>query len=667
MPHESAIQISPNDLVEFRPRSIYRGLEELAASLKQHGQIELLIVRKKPGSAIFYDIAAGTRRRRAAVIGGLDTLNCIVRDLSDRQMVEISIAENRDREDIHALEEADGLAELHDTYGMTIAEIALKFGRSDDYVWGRLKIARMCDELRTAFFANRFGMRGALVLAGVSANMQARVWTELSKLPDAMLSASKITGFIRDRFLLRLASAPFPIDDATLCPEAGVCPKCPKRTGVQSSLFPEELGTDDRCTDCGCFASKKTAYADVLVERAHEKGLRVLELKEAREVFKFGDGVDTLNPDCSFVAVSGKVRLGEEGVSYRALLEKGPPPVVIAINPGGGGLELYDKTAVAKSMRALKVPFVREWESVCLPKGDKAKTSEKPDRAEAKLERAAADLAIEELRVQVESIVLEPGNKKMGKKLYQLVALGAARNTWTQVQKAYIKRHKLDDGKTGGDANARILALLEDHISKMSEAACIGFVLELALIREVFGAAGGPDVRAELFERGLAVVGVKFSTFQKKAQEGAKKGTTTEEKAPAAARAARGRTSPKRGKKETSGDAEEESGAGGCCAVCSCTRAEPCKREEKEPCTRGAGEDLCSACDAIFDVVVSVVEEKVHPFRLAEVFSAVWMQDLVQDSDGDRSVVEQCLARLVDQDRVSVLEDGRYKRVPNAA
>lgn len=671
MPHESAIKIPVSKLVEFRSRAIYKNLEELAKSLAEHGQIEPLIVRTThhpdgdwDGG---YQIAAGTRRRRAAIIGGLDSLTCIVRELSDQQMVEIGIAENRDREDIHPLEEAYGLAELHDAYGMSIGEIAARFGRSDDYVYGRLKIAAMHESLRDAFVLNRFGVKGALVLAGVAENMQARVWAELSKLPDATLSASKITGFIRDRFLLRIASAPFPTDDPKLCEEAGACARCPKRTGVQACLFPEEMGADDRCTDVDCFTAKKRAFADALVERATEKNLRVLELKEAREVFKFGESIDTLNPDCAFVAVDGKVRLGEEGVRYRDLLAKNAPPVVIAINPGGGGVELYEKTAVAKSMRALKVPFVREWESVCLPKPGAKVASEKPDKAEAKLERAAAELAIDAICGKVEGSMCATKETPDVRKLAQLVALGAARNTWAQVQKAYIRKHKLDDGQTGGDANARMLAMLEAHIAKLGRSECIEFVFELALLREVFGAAGGPDVRAELFERGLAVTGLKFETFRQKAkqaQDGGRKDVSTEEKAPAAARAARGRTSPKRAKKEASADdgGEEASGAGGMCAVCSCTRGEPCQRE-KGSCTRSKYAELCTSCDNILDAVKAVVEEKPHPFRLAEVVNAVWMQDLIGEGDGDKSIVEQCLARLCDEDVVGLLEDGRYRRV----
>lgn len=661
-------KIKLTQLIEFRSRQVYKNLDELAVSLKQHGQIEPLIVRlssKTTGKKELYEIAAGTRRRRAAAIGGLETLECVIRDLSDQQMIEISVAENRDREDIHPLEEADAFVDLHDTYGVSIAEMGARFGKSDDYVWGRMKIARMHQDLRVAFLAGRFGVKGALVLAGVADNMQARVWGELSKLPDANLSATKISGFIRDRFLMRLAVAPFPTTKDDLVDGAGSCLKCPKRTGAQSSLFPDDITSEDRCTDADCYSTKREAHATNLIEKATEKGLRVLEKAEAREVFKFGESLETLNPDCPFVAVDGKVRLGEEGITYRALLERASPPVVVAVNPGGAAFELFEKQAVSKAMRALKVPFVKEWESVCLPKSnssgvgnaDKA-SGEKQDKSETKLDRRAAELAIGAIRTEF-------AEGTSNKKRMQIVAMGAARNTWSQVQKAYIKLHGLDDGQTGGDANARILAMFEDHIGKLSAGECIGLVIELALLREVLGSSGAPDVESETFKRALVVLGFKWANFQRAAKREREQGKKASPRGKAASGATAKLTSKKGAKRGDKAEPEEEqvSGLGGCCSVCSCTRGEPCNREGKT-CSRGVGEERCSMCESILDCVIGVCEEKRHPFQFEEVFVQVHLQEHVQDNDGDRDVVRSCLDQMIDAELLEKLEDGRYQNVP---
>jgi ParB/RepB/Spo0J family partition protein len=665
------IQVKVSQLVEFRSRQVYKSLDELANSLKSHGQIEPLIVRKGSKKNT-YEIAAGTRRKRAASIADIDTLDCVVRDLTDQQMVEVCIAENRDRDDIHPLEEADALSELHGQFGQTIEEMAARFGRSKEYIWGRLKIAKMHVDLRTAFLANRFGVKGSLVLAGVADTMQAKVWVELSKLPDTMLSASKISGFIRDKYLLRLASAPFPIDDKDLVSEAGECGRCPKRTGAQASLFPDDITSEDRCTDLDCFTAKKQAFADVLIERATENELRVLDKTEARVVFKYGETIEILNPDCAFVAVEGKVRLGEANSTYRELLSSNPPPVVIAINPGGAGLELYEKQAVAKSMRACKVPFVKEWESVCLPKGKPTQTGgDKPDRSVTKQERQAAELAITALREEAESAG-EMGVTQR-KRMYQLIAFGAARNTWSQVQKAYIKRHKLDDGKTGGDANARMVAMLEDHLGKASVEQCIGFIFEIALLREVLGGSGEPNFESEIFKRGLAVTGRKLNEFQKQVTKASSKGkdASDEESGPTTKRSnPKPGKAPKQGKAKTKptkdDDDEPPVSMGGCCAICSCTRADPCERmvdDKKQACVRGSGEELCNLCEEIADTVDAAVEGKTHPFRFEEIFAAVLSQEQVEDTDGDRDVVRECLGRMIEDETIEQLEDSRYRRL----
>ena len=99
MPHvvskeQQTVKIELSKLVDFRSRKLYTKLEELAEGLKKQGQIEPAIVRlssKTTGKKQFYEVVAGTRRRRAATIAGWQTLDCIVRDMSDEQAIEILI------------------------------------------------------------------------------------------------------------------------------------------------------------------------------------------------------------------------------------------------------------------------------------------------------------------------------------------------------------------------------------------------------------------------------------------------------------------------------------------------------------------------------------------------------------------------------------------------
>jgi hypothetical protein len=286
---------------------------------------------------------------------------------------------------------------------------------------------------------------------------------------------------------------------------------------------------------------------------------------------------------------------------------------------------------------------VKEWESVCLPKGKPTQTGgDKPDRSVTKQERQAAELAITALREEAESAG-EMGVTQR-KRMYQLIAFGAARNTWSQVQKAYIKRHKLDDGKTGGDANARMVAMLEDHLGKASVEQCIGFIFEIALLREVLGGSGEPNFESEIFKRGLAVTGRKLNEFQKQVTKASSKGkdASDEESGPTTKRSnPKPGKAPKQGKAKTKptkdDDDEPPVSMGGCCAICSCTRADPCERmvdDKKQACVRGSGEELCNLCEEIADTVDAAVEGKTHPFRFEEIFAAVLSQEQVEDTMG---------------------------------
>ncbi len=672
MPHvvskeQQTVKIELSKLIDFRSRKLYTKLEELAEGLKKQGQIEPAIVRRKPGKKELYEVVAGTRRRRAAAIAGWDALDCIVRNLTDEQAIEIHIAENRDREDVHPLDEALALQDLHEQHGVSVGEMAARMGRSEDYILGRLKLALLPEEIQTPFLAGRFGIKGALVLAGIADTMQVRVWTELSKLPDANLSAAKIAGFIRDRFLLRLSHAPFPIDQEDLVEGAKPCKKCPKRTGVQSSLFPEDIAIDDRCTDLDCFTKKKQAWADSLVEKATKENLTVLEKAEAREVFKFGESIELLNPDAKYVACDGKVKLGGEGITYRELLKQNPPPISIAINPGGAGIELYEKQAVATAMRASKVPFVKEWESVCLPKQSSAKSAdEKPNRKEAKQHREGVELAIKALVEEVENA--DDASATQRKKLFQLVALGAARNTWSQVQKSYIKAHGIDDSKTGGDTQARINTMLEDHISKLTVPQCIALVFELALRREVLG-TNPPDENSPFFQRALTVAGLKLKTFHNRA-----KGLENEAAEKTGPKTQRSSEKPKvpakRGRKAKGDKAGDEngppaSGYGGMCGICGCARVEPCEREidgEKRTCTRAPGGECCSLCEEIL-IDVDMATDKSGEFDPDAIHRDLIGTAGIIEGDGDRDLIVACMSHLVEEGSLERLPSGKYRRV----
>ncbi|MDB4876416.1 MAG: Chromosome (plasmid) partitioning protein ParB [Gemmatimonadetes bacterium] len=145
-------------------------LADLATSMKGSGQLTPLLARpsklpKKPG----FELASGHRRRRAAELAGIAELTVIVKDLDDRTFLEILTIDNLQREDVHPLEEAQGYRNLLTIDGYDIKQIAERVGKSESYVYDRMKLLQLTPAAQELFFANRFTLGHAILLARIPA------------------------------------------------------------------------------------------------------------------------------------------------------------------------------------------------------------------------------------------------------------------------------------------------------------------------------------------------------------------------------------------------------------------------------------------------------------------------------------------------------------------
>lgn len=113
-------------------------LAELADSIAQHGVLQPLLVR--PVGSDFYQIVAGERRWRASRMAGLQEVPVVIRELTDNEVMEIALIENLQREDLSAVEEAQGYKSLIETYNMTQEEIAKSMGKSRSSIANSLRI-----------------------------------------------------------------------------------------------------------------------------------------------------------------------------------------------------------------------------------------------------------------------------------------------------------------------------------------------------------------------------------------------------------------------------------------------------------------------------------------------------------------------------------------------
>ena len=124
-------------------------LRALAASIVDKGILQPLIVRRDPTVSGSYEIVAGERRWRAAQLAKLHQLPVVVRQLSDREVVEISLVENVQRENLTPLEEAEGYRRLIDDFGHGQGELAKVVGKSRSHVANTLRLLALPDVVRT--------------------------------------------------------------------------------------------------------------------------------------------------------------------------------------------------------------------------------------------------------------------------------------------------------------------------------------------------------------------------------------------------------------------------------------------------------------------------------------------------------------------------------------
>ena len=120
-------------------------LQELAASIEEHGLIHPVVLRKvKRG----YEIVAGERRWRAARIIGIREIPCIVKELSDEENMLLAIIENMQREDLNPIEEAEGISQMIDTYGLTQEQVSKSVGKSRPYIANSLRLLTLAAPVR---------------------------------------------------------------------------------------------------------------------------------------------------------------------------------------------------------------------------------------------------------------------------------------------------------------------------------------------------------------------------------------------------------------------------------------------------------------------------------------------------------------------------------------
>jgi len=181
---------------DFTPEA----LRELADSIRERGIVQPLIVRERGGS---FELIAGERRWRAAQLAGLVEVPVIAREADDRTVLELALIENLQRENLNAIEEAQGYAQLIGQFELTQEETALKVGKSRAAVANALRLLRLAPALQASVREGRLSVGHAKVILGLDSAEQQQSLAE--RVQQEGLSVRQT-----EKFVARLLAPPAP-------------------------------------------------------------------------------------------------------------------------------------------------------------------------------------------------------------------------------------------------------------------------------------------------------------------------------------------------------------------------------------------------------------------------------------------------------------------------
>ena len=166
---ENEIKLIPVDEIRsnpYQPRLHFdeEALNELAESIKEHGVLEPIIVKK---SIKGYELVAGERRTKASRIVGKATIPAIIKDFDDQAMMEIALLENIQRENLSPIEEAKAYKNFMDKMDLTQEEVASKFKKSRSYVTNLLGLLKLPNDVQKDVVAGKISMSAARVLSKI--------------------------------------------------------------------------------------------------------------------------------------------------------------------------------------------------------------------------------------------------------------------------------------------------------------------------------------------------------------------------------------------------------------------------------------------------------------------------------------------------------------------
>lgn len=273
------IQVSDICPSELNPRKTFdqESLAELAQNIKENGLVQPITIRKRPkDSDTKYEIVCGERRYRATVLNGDTEIQCIVKDLDDKQAFAAMIIENLQRKDVDPLEEAAAFTKLYNDGTMKIAEIAKMLGKSTSFVIGRIQLNNIIPEFVQLMRDGTLYLVHLLEICKLTKEQQTNLYEEcfspacIARWTQKILKLEILHAMIDEHVMNFLDMAKFDTKDASFgCGHD--CEGCPLNTKNKPESFKD--ANRPRCMKSECFSAKTMEH---ILRAAKESGLTLV-------------------------------------------------------------------------------------------------------------------------------------------------------------------------------------------------------------------------------------------------------------------------------------------------------------------------------------------------------------------------------------------------------
>ena len=171
--HEVAVELIDSGPSQPRTHFDEASLERLADSIRSHGVVQPILVRRRGER---YELIAGERRWRAAKIAGLPKIPVVVKEIPDEDLLEIALIENIQREDLNPIEEAQAYKKLIETVGLTQEALASRLGRDRSYITNYLRLLRLPTDIQQLVQEGKLTTGHARTLLGLThVDLQRRI------------------------------------------------------------------------------------------------------------------------------------------------------------------------------------------------------------------------------------------------------------------------------------------------------------------------------------------------------------------------------------------------------------------------------------------------------------------------------------------------------------